>query len=81
MSDMAETNIADDLPPGAMITSRIEIVTWIDPEDNNDNYIVGTKTNGGNGNLVPLITALGMLEIAKNSVAVLAEEDDEDDNN
>lgn len=76
MNDMAETTIADDLPPDAIITSRIEIVTWIgSTEGSADNYIIGTKTNDGNGKQIPLVTALGMLEIAKGSVAVLHEED------
>jgi len=76
MSDPCETNVIDDLPHGAIVTNRIEIVTYIDPgEPFDDNYIVGVKSNNGNDKEVALITAMGMLEIAKGMVS--AEDDDE----
>lgn len=80
MSDNAKTNIELDLPQGSIITNRIEIVTYLDPSRGfEDNFIVGCKSNNGNDHHVPLITALGMLEIAKGMIASPDEEGSQDD--
>jgi hypothetical protein len=71
-----DTNIDLDLPDGSIITNRIEVVTFLLP-DGEDDYMVAAKSSSGNNESVPMVTAFGMLEMAK--ACLLSNEDGDDD--
>lgn len=52
------------LPENAMVTGRVEIVTYIDPADPDD-YMIAAIGHTPEGQMLPLVTSFGMLELAK----------------
>lgn len=61
------------LPQGAIVTGRIEIVTYIDPA-NDDDYMIAAIAEDQQGKNMPLLTSYGMLELSK---GLLLEANDE----
>lgn len=53
-----------ELPENAMVTGKVQIVTFIDPA-NPDDYMIAAMSEGPDDKNLPLITSFGMLELAK----------------
>lgn len=60
------TNKPPGLPEGAIVTGRIEIISYLPADGGNPTLY--WETSDGSGGDLPVITQLGMLELAKGYV-------------